>query len=110
MTLDCELFDNELIGKNLDDYISEYNQKEHKYKYKISKKRSWKLQFPSQIFCDIAKEISEKIFSKIEEIYNKIGTGYILMTGAGSKNSLISNYLYELAKEKNMKINIANPL
>ena len=110
LTLDCELFDNESIGKSLDDYISEYNQKEHKYKYKISKKRSWKLQFPSQIFCDITKEISEKIFAKIEEIYNKIGTGYILMTGAGSKNSLISNYLYELAKEKNMKINIANPL
>ena len=31
------------------------------------------------------------------------------MTGAGSKNSLISNYLYEFAKEKNMKIEITNP-
>ena len=31
------------------------------------------------------------------------------MTGAGSKNSLISNYLYDFAKEKNMKIEITNP-
>ena len=109
LTLDCQLFADDLSIKSLDEYISEYDKNVHKYKYKIQKKKNWKLTFSSQVFIDITKELSQKIFSKIEEIYNNIGTGYILMTGAGSKNSLISNYLYDFAKEKNMKIEITNP-
>ena len=80
-----------------------------KYKYKIQKKKKWKLQFSSQIFLDIVKELSNQIFSKIEEIYNNVHTGYIILTGAGSKNNVILNYFYEFAKEKNMKIEITTP-
>ena len=46
-----ELFDNELIGKSLDDYISEYNQKEHKYKYKISKIEVGNCNFQAKFFA-----------------------------------------------------------
>ena len=71
LILDCSLFDDELINKTLNDYISEYDSKKSKYtKYKIQGKKRWKLEFSSQIFMDIAKELSRKIFSKIEEIYN----------------------------------------
>lgn len=65
--------------------------------------------FPSKIFYDISKELSEKIFKKIEEIYNNVGTGYIIITGAGSKNYTITNNLYNFANEKKIKINIVTP-
>ena len=86
LTLDCDLFDDESDNKTLNDYISDYDKKNLKKKYKIQKKQKWKLQFESQIFIDIAKELAEKIFSKIEEIYKQVNTGYIILTGAGSKN------------------------
>ena len=44
----------------LDDYISKYNSKNHKYQ--ISKNKRWELSFPSQIFSDITKEIAKKFF------------------------------------------------
>ena len=72
------------------------------------KKKKWEISFPSQIFSDITKEISKKIFEKIEEIYNNVNTGYIIVTGAGSKNSIIINYLYDFAKEKNIDIYITS--
>ena len=109
LILDCSLFEDEDDEKSLEDYIYEYNEKNLKYKYKIQKKKKWKLQFSSQIFLDIVKELSNQIFSKIEEIYNNVHTGYIILTGAGSKNNVILNYFYEFAKEKNMKIEITTP-
>ena len=109
LTLDCDVFDDELIGKSLDEYIAEYDKKNLKYKYKIQKVRKWKIEFSSQIFLDIAKEYAQKIFEKLEEIYNSVHTGYILLTGAGSKNGLISNYIYELAIRKNIKFEFTNP-
>ena len=110
LILDCSLFDDDSIDKTLNDYISEYDTRESKYKkYKIQGKKRWKLEFSSQIFIDIAKDLSRKIFTKIEEIYNNVHTGYIIMTGAGSKNDLITNYFYDFANEKNMKIEITIP-
>ena len=109
LTLDCELFEDESDEKTLDDYIRAYDKKNLKYKYKIQKKKKWKLEFSSQIFIDIAKELSQKIFSKIEEIYNNVHTGNIILTGAGSKNDVISNYFYDFANEKKMKIEITIP-
>ena len=106
LTLDCDLFDDESDNKTLNDYISDYDKKNLKKKYKIQKKRNWKLEFPSQIFIDIAKELAEKIFSKIEEIYKQVNTGYIILTGAGSKNYVLTNFFHDFAKEKNMQIQI----
>ena len=108
LKLDCNIFEDELIDMKLDDYISKYNSKNHKYQ--ISKDKRWVLSFPSQIFSDITKEIAKKIFLKIEEIYNNVHTGYIIFTGAGSKNNNISHWLYEFAKEKNIKIEIKTPI
>ena len=110
LTIDCALFqDLDPHKKDLDVYISEYNLKEISNKYKIKKKRRWELAFDSQIFYDIIKEISQKIFSKIEEIHNNVNTGYILITGAGSNNHVIANDLYNLSKEKKIKIEIETP-
>ena len=109
LILDCSLFEDEDERETLEDYIEKYNKKNLKYKYNIQKKKKWKLQFSSQIFLDIAKELSQKIFSKIEEIYKNAKTGHIILTGAGSKNNVIVNYFYEFAKEKNMKIEISTP-
>ena len=109
LTLDCELFEDESDEKTLDDYILLYDKKNLKYKYKIQKLKKWQLQFTSQIFLDIAKELSQKIFSKIEEIYNSTHTGNIIITGAGSKNDVITNNFYDFAQEKNMEIKIYPP-
>ena len=110
LILDCSLFVDDSNNKTFNDYISEYDSKKSKYtKYKIQGKKRWRLEFSSQIFMDIAKELSRKIFSKIEEIYNTIHTGYIIMTGAGSKNDVITNFFYHFAKEKGMKIEISIP-
>ena len=106
--LDCYLFEDENNDKKLDDYINEYNNKNHKYKYEIKKNRKWELSFPSMIFSDITKELAEKIFLKIEEIYNNVHTGEIITTGAGSKNNNFFHHLYDFAKEKNMHINISS--
>ena len=113
LKLDCQIFVDDSRNKNLEYYISEYNSKNHNYKYQISKSdnnsKIAELLFPSQIFSDITKEIAKKIFSKIEEIYNNVHTGYIIMTGAGSKNKNISHFFNIFAKEKNMNIKIKNP-
>ena len=110
--LDCRLFESD-NGKSLEDYINEYNKKELKYKYDIKKSENrrnrWELLVPSKIFSDITREISKKIFSHIEEIYNNVHTGFILFTGGGSQNYNISHYLYDFAKEKNIEIYITTP-
>ena len=107
LTIDCALFDDESNKKTIDDYITEYNKKN--LKYKIKKKKRWEIEFPSQIFYDIINEISNEIFLKIEEIYKNVKTGLILFTGAGSKNNLIKENLYKLAKEYNIDIKIETP-
>ena len=108
LTLNCYLFkDNS--EKTLDDYIGDYNKKQIRYKYEIKRQDEWELEFPSQIFYDIIKELSKQIFLKIEEIYNNVHTRYILLTGAGSKNHVITHYLYDFAKEKNISLNIVTP-
>ena len=109
LTLNCDVFEDEINGKTLDDYISDYEKKNLKYRYKMQKKRQWKLEFSSQVFIDITKELAYKIFSKIEEVYNQVNTGYILLTGAGSKNYVLTNYFYDLAKEKNIHLEITTP-
>jgi hypothetical protein len=106
--LNCSLFEDEDSNKKLDDYINEYNSKNHKYKYEIRKNRKWELLFPSMIFSDITKELAEKIFSKIEEIYNNAHTGTIITTAAGSKNNNFFHHLHDFAKAKNMKISISS--
>ena len=106
--LDCILLEDESSDKKFDDYISEYNNKNHKYKYQIKKNRKWELLFPSQIFVDITKELAEKIFLKIEEIYNNTHTEEIITTGAGSKNNNLYHFILDFAKEKNMNIYISS--
>jgi hypothetical protein len=102
--LDCKLFKDKETKKKLDDYITEYNNKQHKYKYQIKRNpdEKWELMFPSQVFVDITKEVSEKIFSKLEEVYNEVKNAQIIFTGAGSKNTNIINYMYDFTKEKNL--------
>ena len=78
--LDWRLFEDDSIDKKLDDYISEYNSKNHEFKYQIKTNRRWELIFPSQIFSDITKDLAGKIFIKIEEIYNNAHTGDIITT------------------------------
>ena len=106
--LDCRLFKDKSIKKKLDDYIKEYNSKNHKYKNQIRRdpENKWELLFPSIIFADITKEIAEKIFLKIQEIYKNVNTTNIIITGAGSKNTNLTHYLYDFAKEKNIELNI----
>ena len=112
LKLDCRIFEDD-TKKTLEDYINDYNKKNLKYKYDIkksqNKRNKWELLVPSQIFSDITKEISKKIFSYIEEIYNNVHTGFILFTGGGSQNYNISHFLYDFAKEKNMDIYITTP-
>ena len=110
--LDCRIFEDD-SGKTLQDYIDDYNKKNIKYKYEIkkgqNKRNKWELLVPSQVFTDITKEISKKIFSHIEEIYNNVHTGFIIFTGAGSQNHSIFQFLQDFAKEKNMNIYMDRP-
>ena len=111
--LDCRIFEDD-SGKTLQDYIDDYNKKKDlEYKYDIkkseNKRNRWELLVPSQVFLDITKEISKKIFTHIEEIYNNVHTGFILFTGAGSKNFNITNFIHDFAKEKNMDIYMVSP-
>ena len=89
--LNCRLFEEEDSDKKLEDYIQDYNKKNLDYKYEIkksqNKRNKWELLVPSKIFSDITKEISQKIFKHIEEIYNNVHTGFILFTGGGSQNN-----------------------
>ena len=73
---------------------------EFKYEIKKKIKKKWVLEFSSQIFTDIIKELSQKIFSKIEEIYHNVNTGYLILTGAGSKNNVLIQNFYDLANKK----------
>ena len=111
--LNCRLFEEEDSDKKLEDYIQDYNKKNLDYKYEIkksqNKRNKWELLVPSKIFSDITKEISQKIFKHIEEIYNNVHTGFILFTGGGSQNNNILNYIYDFANEKNMTIDPQAP-
>ena len=106
--LDCRLFESE--KKNLNDYISEYYKNNLYYKYKIqnknknSAKNKWILQFDSQIFHDIMMELARKIFTKIEEIYNDVHTNYIIFSGAGAENHILTNYIIKCSNQKNIKL------
>ena len=106
--LDCKLFKVKETKKKLDDYISEYNKKEHKFKYHLERNpdEKWKLKFPSQVFIDINKEIAKKIFIKLEEVYNNVKDPQIVLTGAGSKNNNIYHFILEYAQEKNLNFEI----
>ena len=108
--LDCRLFKekNAEIKKKLDDYITEYNQKQHEYKYNIKRNpdEKWVLEFPSQVFVDITKDVSKKIFLKLEEVYNNVKNAQIIFTGAGSKNTNIINYIYDYSQEKQLNFKI----
>ena len=108
LKLDCHEFEDESRDIKLDYYISKYKSKNHKYQIKKIKK--WEISFPSQIFSDITKEISKKIFEKIEEIYNNVNTGYIIFTGDGSKNKNIYYWISKFAKEKNIEIKRRTPV
>ena len=110
ISINCFLFQDESDNKTLDDYIRDYNLKQIRFKYEIKKRKKWELEFPSQVFYDIIKELSVKIFSKIEEIYNNVHTGYIILTGAGSKNSVLRQCLHDFAKQKNIHITLDNPI
>lgn len=104
--LDCHEFEEEGDNKTLDDFISEYNKKNLKYRYKLKKKKKkWMLELESKIFYDIMDEFAQKIFSKIEEIYNSVGTRFILLTGAGSYNNVLRNYIMRFAGRKNIHLN-----
>ena len=105
--LDCHMFDDDDSDETLDYFISEYNKKDLKHKYKIrkeypSKKKCWVLEFDSNIFYDIMKELARKIFLKLEEIYNSVHTNFILFTGAGSNNNNLINFIHTFAREKNI--------
>ena len=109
MTLDCDAFNEEDNSKNLEYYISGYNEKDLPFKYEIKKNRKWELYIQSKIFSDITKELSQKIFSKIEEIYNSIKIECIILTGAGSKNIALIKYICCLAEEKNIFFDTITP-
>ena len=106
LNLDCRLFESE--NKNLNDYISEYYKKNLDYKYKIQNKNNnknkWILQFESKIFHDITMELAQKIFSRIEEIYNAVHTNYIIFSGAGAENHVLTNYIIKCAKQKKIEL------
>ena len=108
--LDCRLFKdkNAEIKKKLDDYISEYKQKHLQYKYDIRKNQDdkWTLEFPSQIFTDITKEVATKIFKKLEEVNNNVKNALIIFTGAGSKNSNLINYILDFSQETKLNFKI----
>ena len=110
--LDCRLFEND-SDKSLEDYIYDYNKKNLKYKYEIkkslNKRNKWELLIPNKIFFDIIQEISIKIFSVIEEIYNNIPTGVILLDGGYKNINNITNFLDAFSKEKKMDISIYIP-
>ena len=105
--LDCHMFDDDDCDEPLDYFISEYNKKDLKHKYKLRKekplkKKNWVLEFDSNIFYDIMKELAQKIVSKLEEIYKSVHTNFIIFTGAGSNNATLINYIQCFAREKNI--------
>ena len=106
LLLDCSLFHDRADKKTLNDYISEYYKKGSGYKYKIKEKDEWELEFDSKVFKDIIEKLSEKIFAKIEEIYKKVNTRCILLTGAGSKNITLIHFIERLASQKNITIEL----
>ena len=109
LTLQCIYFFDDEYPKNLEYYISGYNQKDLQFKYEIKKKKGWELSFPGKIFSDIIKELAQKIFSKLEEIYNSVKAERIILTGAGSNNKVLINYICCLAEEKNILFDTITP-
>ena len=65
--------------------------------------------FSGKIFSDIIKELAQKIFSKIEEIYNSVKAERIILTGAGSNNKVLIDYICCLAEEKNILLDTITP-
>ena len=109
LTLNCDLFNEDDNPKNLEYYISGYNQKDLHFKYEIKKNKNWKLRISGKIFSDIIKELAQKIFSKIEEIYNSVKAERIILTGAGSNNKVLIDYICCLAEEKNILLDTITP-
>ena len=107
-SLDCRIFYDKNNQKTLDEYITDYNKNHIKYKYelKINTEEDWELVFPSQIFVDITKKVAEKIFLKLEEVYNNVKNAQIIFTGAGSKNSNLINYISDIIDEKKLSLEV----
>ena len=104
--LDCRLFKEKGTKKKLNDYIAEYNKKKHEFTYqlKINPNEKWELMFSSQIFIDITKEISKKIFLLLEKVYNNVNKAEIIFTGAGSNNTNLINHIEDFIKEKKLEL------
>ena len=109
LTLQCIYFYDDEYPKNFEYYISGYNQKDLQFKYEIKKNRLWELDFPGKIFSDIIKELAQKIFPKIEEIYNSVKAERIILTRAGSNNKVLIDYICCLAEEKNILLDTITP-
>ena len=106
--LDCRIFYDKNSKKTLDEYITEYNENYFNYKYELksNSEEEWELIFPSQIFVDITKYVAEKIFKKLEEVYNNVKEAKIIFTGAGSKNTNLIQYISDFIDEKNISLEI----
>ena len=106
--LDCRIFYDKNSKKTLDEYITEYigNYYNFKYELKSNSEEEWELIFPSQIFVDITKYVAEKIFKKLEEVYNNVKEAQIIFTGTGSKNTNLIHYISDFINEKNISLGI----
>ena len=106
-TLNCEIF-KENINSSLNYYIDEYNKRAHDFKYELnrSEKYEWDLKFPSKIFLDITKEIADKIFLKLLEVYQNVENVQTVFTGAGSNNKVLIQYIQQNFESK--RINFDN--
>ena len=109
-TLNCEIFKENINSSEntLDYYIYEYNKKDHNFKYKLKRgeRYEWDLIFQSQIFLDITKEIADKIFLKLLEVYQNVENVQTVFTGAGSNNKVLIEYIQQNFKKQ--KINFDN--
>ena len=106
--LNCRLFkdENNPLDISIDNYIEKFNKKSQKYVLKRDKKDEWELLFPNQILLDITKDIANKIFKKLEEVYNDVKNAQIIFTGAGSNNKILTKYIKNFFKEKNVSFDI----
>ena len=106
--LNCRLFkdENNSLDISIDNYIEKFNKKNQKYILKRDKKDEWELLFPNQILLDITKNIANKIFKKLEEVYNNVEKAQIIFTGAGSNNKILTEYIKNFFIEKNVSFDI----
>jgi hypothetical protein len=109
-TLNCEIFKENINSSDneLNYYIEEFNKKAYNFKYKLKRgeKYKWDLIFPSQIFLDITKEIADKIFLKLLEVYQNFENVQTVFTGAGSNNKVLIQYIQQNFESK--RINFDN--